>query len=70
MELFAAGVVVGVMIGLLGMLRLKVGIIRVVVDDPSENPYLFLELAKDATDIPRRKYVLMKVDQKIRYSQE
>lgn len=70
MELFAAGVVVGVMVGLLCVLRLKVGVIRVVVDDPSESPYLFLELAMDACDIPRRKYVLMKVDQKIRYSQK
>lgn len=70
MEVFAAGVVVGMMIAMLLALRIKVGVIRVVIDDPNENPYLFLELAKDANDIPRRKYVLMKVDQKVRYSQE
>lgn len=70
MEFFAAGVVIGIMIAALLALRIKVGVIRVVVDDPNENPYLFLELAKDAADIPRRKYVLMKVDQKVKYSQE
>ena len=70
MEVFAAGVIVGVMIGLLLVLRLKVGVIRVVVDDPTEDPYLFLELSRDAVNITRKKYVLMKVDQKIRYSQE
>ena len=70
MEVFAAGIVVGIMIGLISVLRLKVGVIKVVIDDPTEAPYLFLELTKDATEIPRRKYVLMKVDQKIHYSQE
>lgn len=70
MEVFAAGVIVGVMIGLLLVLRLKVGVIRVVVDDPTEDPYLFLELSRDTSNITRKKYVLMKVDQKIRYSQE
>lgn len=70
MEFFAAGVVVGIMIAMLLALRIKVGVIQVVVDDPSENPYLFLELSKDAATIPSRKYVLMKVDQRVRYSQE
>ena len=70
MELFAAGVVVGIMVCLLLSLRIKVGTIRLVVDDPNDNPYLFLELSKDVNGITRKKYVLMKVDQKIRYSQE
>lgn len=59
------GVVIGILIGfVLGWAvchRKPVGRLRVDHSDPSDPPYLFLELSTDVGHILRKKYVVLRV---------
>lgn len=44
-----------------GVLSLKIGTLRIDRSDPTEAPYMFLEISKDVGDISGRKYVLLDV---------
>jgi len=67
MEIFISVLIfiLGVVIGLLlysGYVRRRfVGIIRVDKSDPSDAPYLFLELRKSVQDVEASKYVILQV---------
>lgn len=58
---FAVGFVVGGMLTCVIFSRFIVGILRVDRSDPSENPYLFLELKQDVNYISSKDYVILKV---------
>lgn len=61
-------VLLGVIIGMLGMIiylaLVSVGTLRVDHSDPTEPPYLFLELDKPVESITNKKQVLFRVSKK------
>ena len=71
--LIILGVVVGILVGgFVGCIITRnamikksldslVGTLRVDTSDPDDNPYMFLELSKNVTDVTSKKSVLLKV---------
>ncbi len=58
------GLLIGLIIGII-IPRLKVsGYLRVDTSDPTDQPYLFLELSKPPQTLKRKKYVMFKVNPK------
>lgn len=55
------GIVIGLAISLAGLLFKSVGSLRIDKSDPSEAPYIFLELKKGIGDISRKKFVILQV---------
>jgi hypothetical protein len=55
------GFAIGFVFACLGVLSLKIGTLRIDRSDPTEAPYMFLEISKDVGDISGRKYVLLDV---------
>lgn len=55
------GFAVGFISACIGVLSLKVGSLRIDRSDPTEAPYMFLEIDKDVGDISGRKMVLLNV---------
>ena len=72
MEVITAiiGFAVGFVCACISVLRLKVGTLRIDRSDPTEPPYMFLEIAKDVGDISSRKFVLLDVRNENYISQE
>lgn len=66
----ALGFVVGFVAACIGVLGLKIGTLRIDRSDPSDNPYMFLEITKGVGDISNRKYVLLDVQNANYISQE
>ena len=64
------GFAIGFISASLAVLKLKVGTLRIDRSDPTENPYMFLEISKDVSDISSRKYVLLNVKNENFISQE
>lgn len=54
----------------IGVLSLKIGTLRIDRSDPSEEPYMFLEITKGVGDISSRKYVMLEVSNENYISQE
>lgn len=44
--------------------RLRIGSLRIDRSDPSEPPYIFLELSKDVGDLSNKAYAIVKVETK------
>lgn len=59
--IFVAGVFLGISIGILWMMRLRIGKLRIDRSDPSEQPYMFLELDKPIREFTNKSYVLLAV---------
>lgn len=61
-------VLLGIVIGMVGMLvymaAMAVGTLRIDHSDPTEAPYLFLDLDKPVESFSRRKHVLMRINKK------
>lgn len=55
------GFVIGFISACIAVLRLKIGALRIDRSDPTEEPYMFLEVSKDVGDISKRKMVLLEV---------
>ena len=68
--LFLLGFVFGIVFFLICLVVRSVGTLRVDQSDPTEQPYLFLELDKPVENIIKEKYVLFKVIKKNFVSQE
>ena len=68
--LFSLGFVFGIVFFLICLVVRSVGTLRVDQSDPTEQPYLFLELDKPVENIAKEKYVLFKVIKKNFISQE
>ena len=64
------GFMVGIVSFLVYLIVRSVGTLRVDQSDPTEPPYLFLELDKPVENIVKEKYVLFKVINKNFISQE
>ena len=64
------GFVFGIVFFLICLVVRSVGTLRVDQSDPTESPYLFLELDKPVENIVKEKYVLFKVIKKNFISQE
>lgn len=60
--IFVAGVLAGVFCALLGMLRLRAGILYVVRTYLDDTPNTLLELDYPITTLMKKRYVLLKVD--------
>lgn len=61
--LILAGVVAGLLIsGIINKTR-SVGTLRIDKSDPSDAPYMFLEIKKGVGDISRKKSVVLQVKQ-------
>ena len=58
------GFTLGVVISLIAILSISVGVLRVDQSDPTEPPYLFLELDKPVESVTRKKFVLFSVKKK------
>ena len=59
--LIIAGIVIGLIISAIRNEFRYVGSLRIDKSDPTENPYLFLEIDKGIGDISNRKYITLKV---------
>ena len=72
MEFIAAilGFALGFVIACIWVLGLKIGFLRIDRSDPTEAPYMFLEISKDVGDISGRKWVLLEVKNENFISQE
>lgn len=55
------GFVIGFVCACLGVLSLKIGFLRIDRSDPTEEPYMFMELSKEVGDVSNRKLVLLEV---------
>ena len=64
------GFVFGIVFFLICLVVRSVGTLRVDQSDPTEQPYLFLELDKPVENVVKEKYVLFKVIKKNFISQE
>ena len=64
------GFVVGMVFFLICLAARSIGTLRVDQSDPTEQPYLFLELDKPVENIVKEKYVLFRVSKKNFISQE
>ena len=68
--LFLLGFMVGIVSFLVYLIVRSVGTLRVDQSDPTEQPYLFLELDKPVETVTNKKYVLFKVIKKNFISQD
>ena len=68
--LFLLGFMVGIVSFLIYLIVRSVGTLRVDQSDPTEQPYLFLELDKPVETVINKKYVIFRVSQKNFISQE
>jgi hypothetical protein len=39
-----------------------IGLLRIDVSDPNDNPYLFLELLEEMNVVLRKKYIILKIE--------
>ena len=62
--LFFLGFMVGIVSFLVYLIVRSVGTLRVDQSDPTEQPYLFLELDKPVETVTNKKYVLFRVIKK------
>ena len=68
--LFLLGFMVGIASFLVYLIVRSVGTLRVDQSDPTEQPYLFLELDKPVETVTNKKYVLFRVIKKNFISQD
>ena len=68
--LFLLGFMVGIVSFLVYLIVRSVGTLRVDQSDPTEQPYLFLELVKPVESVINKKYVLFRVIKKNFISQD
>lgn len=61
---FLVGAVLGSVISGVILYLHVVGTLRVDRSDPTENPYLFLELSKRLEAVTKKKYVVLRVNKK------
>lgn len=59
--IFIVGFLIGTGVVLIAYRTYSVGALRIDRSDPSEPPYIFLELDKGVGDISRKKNVILKV---------
>ena len=67
---FLLGFMVGIVSFLVYLIVRSVGTLRVDQSDPTEQPYLFLELDKPVESVINKKYVLFRVNKKNFISQD
>ena len=68
--LFLLGFMVGIVSFLVYLIVRSVGTLRVDQSDPTEQPYLFLELDKPVETVTNKKYVLFRIIKKNFISQD
>ena len=68
--LFLLGFMVGIASFLVYLIVRSVGTLRVDQSDPTEQPYLFLELDRPVETVTNKKYVLFRVVKKNFISQD
>lgn len=68
--LFLLGFMAGIVSFLVYLIVRSVGTLRVDQSDPTEQPYLFLELDKPVESVINKKYVLFRVNKKNFISQD
>ena len=68
--LFFLGFMVGIVSFLVYLIVRSVGTLRVDQSDPTEQPYLFLELDKPVETVTNKKYVLFRIIKKNFISQD
>ena len=68
--LFLLGFMVGIVSFLVYLIVRSVGTLRVDQSDPTEQPYLFLELDKPVESVINKKYVVFRVNKKNFISQD
>ena len=68
--LFLLGFMAGIVSFLVYLIVRSVGTLRVDQSDPTEQPYLFLELDKSVETVTNKKYVLFRVIKKNFISQD
>ena len=68
--LFLLGFMVGIVSFLVYLIVRSVGTLRVDQSDPTEQPYLFLELDKPVETVTNKEYVLFRVIKKNFISQD
>ena len=68
--LFLLGFMVGIVSFLVYLIVRSVGTLRVDQSDPTEQPYLFLELDKPVETVTNKKYVLFRFIKKNFISQD
>lgn len=62
--LILAGIVIGIGIAMIIFRAYFIGTLRIDKSDPTEEPYMFLELDKGIGDISSKKHVVLRVSTK------
>lgn len=57
------GVIIGFAISIAGFFFHSIGALRIDKSDPTDKPYMFLEIKRGIGDISRRKFVVLRVKQ-------
>lgn len=55
------GIVTGLAVSLAGLFFCSIGALRIDQSDPTDKPYMFLEIKKGTGDISKRKFVVLRV---------
>lgn len=55
------GFVIGFTISIAGFFFLSIGALRIDKSDPTDKPYMFLEIKRSVGDISKRKFVVLRV---------
>jgi hypothetical protein len=67
---FGLGVLIGAIFATVLIRFRAVGKLHVETSDPTEQPYLFLELSRSVGSVLNKRYVMLKVDAKNYFSRE
>ena len=62
--IFLAGMLVGYVLTFFASYKISTGNLRIDHSDPTEEPYLFLELSESVREVMKKKYVVFKVNTK------
>ena len=62
--IFILGVLIGLGVAVATLGIFQIGVLRIDMSDPLDNPYMFLELSKAMNDISSRRYVILRVSKK------
>jgi hypothetical protein len=55
------GIIIGLAISIAGFFFRSIGALRIDKSDPTDKPYMFLEIKRGIGDITRRKFVVLRV---------
>jgi hypothetical protein len=68
--IFWIGVLSGIIVANIIWKFFFIGKLHVVTDNPTEEPYMFMEISKGVHNVTRKRYIVLKVDANSEISQK